>query len=123
MTLHLHERKFELDSLLAFLKLSVEYYRQTKDQSPYDSDWIGVTATVLSMIEQQQADSPGPYFFQRQANEPTDTLLHGVGAPARRTGKPTGYTLCLAILTPAHRDGKEPLPAIGRRIYVSLSGI
>jgi len=112
MNLHLHERKFELDSILAFLKLSTKYYQYTRDIAAFDDlYWQQAVASVLNIIEAQQADTDqgSAYFFQRNANEPTDTLLHGVGAPARKTG---AFTVCLIsilfLLTPKKGMAKSP---------------
>ena len=94
MSFKLHERKYELDSLCAFLKISFQYFNQSigNDISPYNSDWLSAVKEVLKVIElQQEKQSLNPtggsgYYFQRSATNPTDTLLHGVGSPSKLTG-------------------------------------
>ena len=84
----LHERKWELDSLCAVIRLSHGYWRATGDTSPFDADWARAMVLVLqTMREQQRRDGPGPYRFQRMALSPTDTLpFDGEGWPARPNG-------------------------------------
>ena len=84
----LHERKWELDSLCAVLRLSHGYWQATGDTSPFDTDWARAMALVLqTMREQQRRDGAGPYRFQRLALSPTDTLpFDGEGWPARPNG-------------------------------------
>jgi len=106
------ERKYELDSLCAFLKLSRSYFEKTADKSPFDADWIRAVALVIDTIVDQQKsseDDPDPiYQFQRQALEPTDTLLHAVGAPAAHTGmsksafRPSDDATTFPFLVPAN---------------------
>jgi meiotically up-regulated gene 157 (Mug157) protein len=40
MSLHLHERKFEIDSLVAVLRLVVGYYKETKDISVINMKYL-----------------------------------------------------------------------------------
>jgi len=93
MTFQLHERKYELDSLCAFMKLSTVYWNKSGDLSPFGPAWLKAIFSALQVIKAQQ-EPQGPlnptggsgYFFQREASNPTDTLMHGVGPPAKRTG-------------------------------------
>jgi meiotically up-regulated gene 157 (Mug157) protein len=84
----LHERKWELDSLCAVLRLSHGYWRASGDTAPFDADWAAAMALAMrTMREQQRRDGPGPYRFQRLALSPTDTLpFDGEGWPARPNG-------------------------------------
>jgi meiotically up-regulated gene 157 (Mug157) protein len=81
------ERKYELDSLCYPIRLAHGYWKSTGDTGPFDSGWKLAMQSVLSTIRvQQRKNGPGPYNFQRQADNPTDTLVNGIGNP----GKPVG---------------------------------
>jgi meiotically up-regulated gene 157 (Mug157) protein len=84
----LHERKWELDSLCAVIRLSHGYWQASGDVSPFDADWARAMALVLQTFrEQQRRNGPGPYRFQRMALSPTDSLaFDGMGWPARPNG-------------------------------------
>ena len=111
------ERKYELDSLCAFLKLSNEYYTVTKNLKLFQSaQWVQAVELVLKVMKDMQSSTAasfvqdgGPtYQFQRQAFAPTDTLLHGVGHPAASTGmvksafRPSDDATTLPFLIPAN---------------------
>ena len=89
-TLYLHERKYELDSLCAFLKLSFMYWNTTADGSIFGENWISAVSEVIRVIknEQQSADADWnpEYVFNRMTTSPTDTLMHSQGIPGVRTG-------------------------------------
>ena len=91
----IHERKYELDTLAAVLRLSVGYDEAGGDPSAFDGDWLDAIRVIVRVIRQQQAgsdeedDQPEgpPYSFQRMTPQASDTLvLHGRGQPARRCG-------------------------------------
>jgi hypothetical protein len=67
-----HERKWELDSLAYFLRLSHGYWAATGDLSPFDETWRhAVSATFAVMkVEQATGDDPtrSPYMFERLSN-------------------------------------------------------
>jgi meiotically up-regulated gene 157 (Mug157) protein len=48
------ERKYELDSLAAFFRLSVGYYEETKDMSPFDDKWLHAVDKALEVIHIEQ---------------------------------------------------------------------
>lgn len=48
------ERKYELDSLAAFFRLSSGYYRQTKDVTPFDDHWLHAVNKALEIIHLEQ---------------------------------------------------------------------
>eukprot|EP01088_Endostelium_zonatum_P011685 TRINITY_DN25832_c0_g1_i1.p1 TRINITY_DN25832_c0_g1~~TRINITY_DN25832_c0_g1_i1.p1 ORF type:complete len:491 (-),score=61.27 TRINITY_DN25832_c0_g1_i1:4-1476(-) len=89
-TLYLHERKYELDSLCAFLKLSFLYWQTTSDTTIFKEDWISAVSEVIRVIENEQesadADWNPEYIFNRLTTSPTDTLMHSQGIPGIRTG-------------------------------------
>jgi uncharacterized protein len=81
------ERKWEVDSLCYAIRLAYSYWRESGDTAPFDATWAqSVRAIVRTFREQQRKDGPGPYRFQRVANQPTETLLWSYGAPTRKVG-------------------------------------
>lgn len=79
MTLYLHERKYELDSLCAgtvsqtqksvvdstreithrvrwclVMKLSTQYYNLTKDATPFNAEWLKAMGTIVTIITEMQ---------------------------------------------------------------------
>ena len=51
------ERKYELDSLMAFLKLSRSYYAATGDPAPFGQQWRSAVASVRAVLRALQASS------------------------------------------------------------------
>ncbi|CAN5635268.1 glycoside hydrolase family 125 protein [soil metagenome] len=85
-----HERKYELDSLCAVLRLACGYYHATGDISPFDATWRRSVKAILHTISLQQAGLGEKtyldYRFARSGNNPNDTIPFGAGHPARRCG-------------------------------------
>jgi uncharacterized protein len=48
------ERKWELDSLCSFLRLSYGYYQKTLDFTPFDSNWVKTINAIFSVLEKEQ---------------------------------------------------------------------
>jgi len=88
------EDKWEVDSLANVLRLSSGYFNASGgDKAPFDADWLAAVRLILATFRAQQAGSAeedaagGPsYTFQRVTPQPSDSLLHGRGYPAARTG-------------------------------------
>ena len=81
------ERKYELDSLCFPIRLAYGYWKKTGDIRPFDSSWKQAMKVVLETMQvEQQKLGPGPYGFQRQALNPTDTLVNGLGNPLNPVG-------------------------------------
>lgn len=108
-----HERKFELDSLCAVLRLAAGYWRQTGDLAPFDADWREAVRLILATLRTEQAggeEAPGsPYYFRRTSPHPSETLAaSGLGAPARRCGlvrsafRPSDDATTFPFLVPAN---------------------
>merc|ERR1739838_1117488 len=98
MTNLLWERKFELDTLAAFLRLSWEYSEKMTIPTtykaltaPFDEDWVITMRRIYDTAKQQQLGTDEEkmtqngcygYTFRRKSPEALDSLMHGVGHPA-----------------------------------------
>lgn len=113
MTEDLHERKYELDSLCAVIRLSYGYYQASEDLSCFDAAWQSAMRRIVATIrtEQSGADeiAKDDYRFQRMSPNPTETLAcGGYGQPARRCGlskspfRPSDDAAMLPFLIPAN---------------------
>ena len=87
MLLGVGERKYELDSLCYPIRLAHGYWKATGDTRPFDAAWADAMRLVVSTMRvQQRKHGPGPYRFQRNALNPTDTLVNGIGNPVKSVG-------------------------------------
>jgi meiotically up-regulated gene 157 (Mug157) protein len=84
----LHERKWEIDSLCYPVRLAHGYWKTTGDASVFDADWRrAATSIVKTFRVQQRLKDRGPYTFQRETANPTDSLPNrGYGNPTRPNG-------------------------------------
>jgi len=103
------ERKYELDSICYPIRLAHGYWRATGDTSPFDAQWKEAMQAVLeTMHAQQRKYSEGPYRFQRRAENPTDSLINGIGPPANPVGmiascfRPSDDACTLPFLVPSN---------------------
>lgn len=83
-----HERKWELDSLGAFMRLSFGYWQNLGDKKVFDELWQKALTTVCQVIRVQMGDQDlSDYRFQRLSEHPTESLaLGGRGNPNRSCG-------------------------------------
>ena len=83
-----HEHKWEADSLCYPIRLAHGYWRTTRDSAPFDAAWRdAVLLTLKTFREQQRKNGPGPYYFQRHSDNPSDTLAgNGYGHRAKSIG-------------------------------------
>jgi len=83
-----HERKYEIDSLCYPIRLGYNYWKTTGDTSPFDDNWVKAIKSTLKVFkDQQQKDGKGPYSFQRETANATDTrTLKGYGYPVKPVG-------------------------------------
>jgi meiotically up-regulated gene 157 (Mug157) protein len=83
-----HERKWEIDSLCYPIRLAYHYWKKTGDAKPFDAQWQqAVKATLQTFRAQQRKDGLGPYHFQRNTTNSTDTQpMKGYGYPIKPVG-------------------------------------
>jgi meiotically up-regulated gene 157 (Mug157) protein len=86
------ERKYELDSLCSFLRLSAGYYKTTQDLSPFDADWLHAINKLIAVIfiEQGTLNKESAdllYHFTTQAGHLHPAIrLKGYGYPGKQCG-------------------------------------
>ncbi len=122
-----HERKWEVDSLCYPIRLAHAYWKQTGDTSPFDARWQeSLRAVHRTFVEQQRKTGAGPYRFQRQTRQATDTLpLGGQGYPVNPVGlicssfRPSDDASVFGFLVPSNffavvslRQGAQMLDAL-----------
>ncbi len=103
------ERKYELDSLCYPIRLAHGYWKSTGDTRPFDSAWKLAMQMVLKVMRvQQRREGDGPYRFQRESANPTDTLVNGIGNPVKPVGliacgfRPSDDACIFSFLVPAN---------------------
>ena len=103
------ERKYELDSICYPIRLAHGYWKSTGDTSPFDPAWKqAMTAVLQTMRVQQRKKGAGPYRFQREATNPTDTLVNGIGNPVKPVGliascfRPSDDACIFSFLVPSN---------------------
>lgn len=104
-----HERKYELDSPAAFLRLSSGYWKNLGDVKPFDRVWIEAVETVFQLIRtEQQEHWKSPYRFQRGCLSGNTPGNYGHGDPGRPCGlvrsgfRPSDDVCKLPYLVPAN---------------------
>jgi meiotically up-regulated gene 157 (Mug157) protein len=105
-----HERKWEIDSLCYPIRLAHGYWKTTGDASVFDAQWLAAAKLVVQTFrEQQRLSGKGPYHFQRDTANPTDSVpLGGYGYPAKPNGmicsafRPSDDATVYSYLVPAN---------------------
>ncbi|RZF61289.1 glycoside hydrolase family 125 protein [Sphingobacterium corticibacterium] len=84
----IHERKWEIDSLCYPIRLAYAYWKETKDATPFDNEWVRAQENIYkTFVEQQRKENLGPYKFERTTSRGTDTLqVDGYGYPVNPVG-------------------------------------
>jgi uncharacterized protein len=81
------ERKYELDSLCAPLKLAHDLWRTTGLTSHLDSSFVNAARLIVQTITREQRHEFSPYTFERLEGPQSDTLTNnGRGNPVGFTG-------------------------------------
>lgn len=105
-----HERKWEIDSIAYFLRLSHGYWRATDDVDPFDEHWEDAIRVIFDLIRVEQSAGEGdlrsPYTFER----PGGSCLpnSGYGLPSRNCGlvrcgfRPSDDMVRYPVLVPAN---------------------
>ncbi len=83
-----HERKWEPDSLAAFMRLSTGYWHASRSLRPFDPAWRrALLLCVQTVRAEQRLDAGSSYRFRRPEGDPTDEVPRGgLGAPTRPDG-------------------------------------
>jgi uncharacterized protein len=81
------ERKYELDSLCAPLKLAYELWKTTGQTDHLNDTFVQAAEKIIETITLEQHHEKSPYSFERFEGPPSDTLTHnGHGNPVAYTG-------------------------------------
>ena len=80
------ERKFEVDSLTAFLKLSNLHAEYSDSETRKRQEWIDAISSVLNILEKLQRLDYSKYKFQRNSLQPSESLEYGQPPPGKVTG-------------------------------------
>ncbi len=110
MTPGVHERKWEIDSLCYPIRLAYNYWKTTGDTAPFDENWNqAIRATLQTFREQQRKENRGPYRFQRNTAQATDTQpMSGYGYPVNPVGlissafRPSDDATIFSFLVPSN---------------------
>jgi meiotically up-regulated gene 157 (Mug157) protein len=94
MNEYLWERKYELDSTISTLFFAYNFYKETGETSFIeDSKWQDALELIINLVRkqsrgsQEEDDNGGPeYMFQRNTEEPFDSLHQGRGNPVNSCG-------------------------------------
>lgn len=84
----LHERKWELDSLCYVIRLSYDYWLNSKDNSCLNKEWLTAMRTIVMKFKaEQRKNGKSTYSFHRKMKSAFDTAQgDGYGNPASPNG-------------------------------------
>jgi len=83
-----HERKWEIDSLCYFIRLSYHYFKISGDNSFMDNNWDKAAKLVVETFRvEQRKNGTSPYSFAREHSMTVGLAqFYGKGAPTKYTG-------------------------------------
>ena len=115
------ERKYELDSLAAFIDLAVRLFEKTGFAEHLDETFWRAASLAVATIETEVDHEPESYRFVRPKSPAHDTLSHGgLGAPFARTGmswsgfRPSDDACVYPFLVPANAHASLALAGLAR---------
>ena len=136
-----HERKWEIDSLCYPIRLAYNYWKTTGDTAPFDANWNrAIGATLQTFREQQRRENRGPYRFQRNTPNATDTQpMSGYGYPVNPVGlissafRPSDDATIFSFLIPSNffavvslreaAEMQEALPTGDKKLATELRAL
>ena len=121
----IHERKWEVDSLCYPVRLAHGYWKATGDAAIFDAQWLAAAKLIVQTFrEQQRTNSKGPYHFQRDTANPTDSVpLGGYGYPVKPNGlicsafRPSDDATVYAYLIPSNIFAVEALSQLASIVH------
>ena len=135
------ERKYELDSLCAFYKLSAGYYKETNNVVPFDTKWVKAIKESLELLQKEQKtlnkeNVINLFQFYGPDKKPHPALrMNGYGYPGKECGlvrtvfRPSDDESVFPYLIPANamavvtlRAVSEVLIAIGEQELAVVAG-
>jgi meiotically up-regulated gene 157 (Mug157) protein len=118
------ERKYELDSLCSFFRLSAGYHEAIKDFSPFDHIWVKAIESAIKVIQREQetldkSTAKTAYKFFGPDGKPHPAIrVRGYGYPGKKSG------LSRTVFRPSDDEAVFPylIPANAMAV-VALRGV